>query len=93
MILNGLGERHLLLGEHLDPVPHHIDPSVIGRVQLEHGVLSWGRGGAWRGRIVVVCCRPLGPMMMNGDIPVLACHAESAHRLLELPTISVNVGR
>lgn len=31
-------KRDLLLGKHLDLVPDHIDSSLVGRVQLQHGL-------------------------------------------------------
>jgi len=36
------GQGNLLLGEHFDLVAHHVDASVVGRVQLQDSVFEGG---------------------------------------------------
>ena len=77
-------QRHLLLSEHLNPVPDHIDPAVIGGVQLEHGVPETGAekvfGEAEDGRGLPDPRRSRDDDI--GHIPIPGEHAESAHCLL-----------
>lgn len=37
-----LGEGYFLLGEGLDLVPDHVDPSFVGGVELESGLFELG---------------------------------------------------
>ena len=77
-------QRHLLLGECLDPVPHDVDPAVVRRVELEHALLV--RVAQQLARERQHARRLPRPRRAGEDevrhVPLLRQHLQPAHRLL-----------